>query len=607
MKNTIQKIILFAAVLFSAGFTVSAANAQQQVVFGPPPPEGDHIVGTQWVPEGQSALIYEFTDSIQEHYRRNSGAISWTTWMRFLAINNAPVTITNNLPVFQISATEMREIQPGDNLILYDQLEQSHNLTLIVYIRADNEYGLAMSLSVAINPMPLSPPNIFLNSLTFRSTSQPAATNIRPVNIILPDCTGGATLNGNVCECATDALPILQDDGGNSFSCRAPNSATECPDEFFNNAVSPARCDPIPTCDTTTELNTGTNMCDCRTGFSGRVSPTMCERNAADCTGATPVLFNGICVAACESDEARNAAGNCVPNPANCEANAITNPDDDMNCICIDDMHQFVAGSTTECEPIPATCGANAINDPNDNTMCVCVDEMHRFVEGSTTMCEPNSQDNMEETEMGNEMETEMEESQNPQPQPQNIGSGRPKEFAYIGAGVFIIGFAASYIAGGDFPIFTYSPDFGYSLTESGYSANVGGRADFRKDNWHLYYFANQTNANGEFDDFRYTSGGRYNGDLFAAAFSESVAGETANYNFSLSADVDGRLVDFSPVYRLHSEYDKGEFSTRNELNLQGNFRYDGWTIRPSAGFRWENANDFSENARFQINAIHRF
>ena len=610
MKKSIQKIILFAAVLFSAGFTVSAANAQQQVVFGPPPPEGDHIVGTQWVPEGQSALIYEFTDSIQEHYRRNSGAISWTTWMRFLAINNAPVTVTNNLPVFQISATEMREIQPGDNLILYDQLEQSHNLTLIVYIRADNEYGLAMSLSVAINPMPLSPPNIFLNSLTFRSTSQPAATNIRPVNIILPDCTGGATLNGNVCECATDALPILQDDGGNSFSCRAPNSATECPDEFFNNAVSPARCDPILNCDTATTDRNG-NVCDCKTGFSERVSPTMCERNATDCTGATPDLFNGNCVAACQPDEARNAAGNCVPNPANCEANAITNPDDDMNCICIDDMHQFVAGSTTECEPIPATCGANAINDPNDNTMCVCVDEMHRFVDGSTTICELISEDNMEETEMenemGNEMETEMEESQNPQLQPQNIGSGRPKEFAYIGAGVFIIGFAASYIAGGGFPIFNYSPDFAYSITESGYYANVGGRADFRKDNWHLYYTANQTNSGGEFADFRYTSGGRYNGDLFAAAFSESVAGETANYNFSLSADIDGRLVDFSPVYRLHSEYDKGEFSTRNELNLQSNFHYDGWTINSSAGFRWENTKDFADNARFQINAIHRF
>ena len=118
--------------------------------------------------------------------------------------------------------------------------------------------------------------------------------------------------------------------------------------------------------------------------------------------------------------------------------------------------------------------------------------------------------------------------------QPQNNGSGRPKEFAYIGAGVFIVGFAATYISGGGFPIFTYSPDFGYSLTESGYSANVGGRADFRKDNWHLYYSANQQNANGNFADFRYTSGGKYTADFWTATFSESVSGETADYNFSL-------------------------------------------------------------------------
>ena len=289
--------------------------------------------------------------------------------------------------------------------------------------------------------------------------------------------------------------------------------------------------------------------------------------------------------------------------PATCGDNAERNSDDITMCVC-NSGHQFVADSTTTCEPIPATCGENAMIDPNDNTMCVCENtETHEFVDGSTTMCKLISEDNMEETEM----ENEMEESQNQQTQPQNNGSGRPKEFAYIGAGVFIIGFAASYIAGGGFPIFTYSPDFGYSLTESGYSANVGGRADFRKDNWHLYYSANQQNANGNFADFRYESGGKYTADFWTATFSESVSGETADYNFALSANLRGEIWKISPVYRLHSEYEKGETETQNELNLQGNFRYNRWTILPSAGFRWENANDFSENARFQINAIHRF
>ena len=303
----------------------------------------------------------------------------------------------------------------------------------------------------------------------------------------------------------------------------------------------------------------------------------------------------------CPADEF-DTGTSCVAIP-NCDT-ATTQLNTATNmCECLDETHRFVDGSTTMCEIPPATppaanCGDNAINDPNDNTMCVCENtETHEFVDGSTTMCELKPGDNTE--------------TQNPTTQiPQNRSDNKKRRAESINTatGLLAVGVIAVFLAGG-VPSFNMSPDFGYSITESGYYANIGGRADFRKDNWHLYYTANQTNSGGEFADFRYTSGGRYNGDLFAAAFSESVAGETANYNFSLSADWTGQNphINVNPVYRLHSEYDKGEFSTRNELNLQGNFRYDGWTINSSAGFRWENANDFSENARFQINAIHRF
>ena len=414
--------------------------------------------------------------------------------------------------------------------------------------------------------------------------------------------------DGN-CDCAFDTQ--IQVDTEN---CRAAESLEECMDEgfmYFDTITGECTdTDPAPTCTDNARLNEARTSCECDPAFpilvqiDGRNVFSCRARMNEDCTGATPDLFNGVCVAACESDEARNAAGNCVPNPANCEANAITNPDDDMNCVCIDDMHRFVEGSMKACEPIPAMCGANAINDPDDNTMCVCENtETHQFVDGSTTICELISEDNMEETEM----ENEMEESQNQQTQPQNNGSGRPKEFAYIGAGVFIVGFAASYIAGGGFPIFTYSPDFGYSLTESGYYANVGGRADFRKDKWHFYYSANQQNANGNFADFRYTSGGKYTADFWTATFSESVSGETADYNFALSANLQNGIWKISPVYRMHSEYADNEFDTQNSLNLQSEFRYNNWQIRPSAGFQWQKFSDFANSGRFQINAIHRF
>ena len=284
---------------------------------------------------------------------------------------------------------------------------------------------------------------------------------------------------------------------------------------------------------------------------------------------------------------------------------------DRITCECPAD--EFDTG--TSCVAIP-NCDTATTELNTGTNMCECLDETHRFVDGSTTTCELISQDDNTETENPQDGNTETgtnppDETQNPTTQiPQNRSDNKKRRAESINTatGLLAVGVIAVFLAGG-VPSFNMSPDFGYSITESGYYANVGGRADFRKDNWHLYYSANQTNANGEFADFRYTSGGEYKTDLFAAAFSESVAGETANYNFSLSADWTGQNphINVNPVYRLHSEYDKGEFSTRNELNLQGNFRYNGWTINSSAGFRWENTNDFAENARFQINAIHRF
>ncbi len=360
------------------------------------------------------------------------------------------------------------------------------------------------------------------------------------------------------CDCLVVARDItenaIQMTIAYSFTAADAGSMTTCGTVFETDV-----CDG-----TTATVNEARTACECATdelpiletgGLSCRA------RMDEDCTGETPDLVDGVCVAACESDERRNDAGVCEPTPP-----------------------------TT---PTPPTlnCDAESTTGQNGNE-CTCKDGYTERV--NPEMCRMPTTENME-----------MEESQNSQPQ--NNGSGRPKEFAYIGAGVFIVGFAATYISGGGFPIFTYSPDFGYSLTENGYSANVGGRADFRKDKWHFYYSANQQNANGDFADFRYESGGKYTADFWTATFSESVSGETADYNFSLSANLRGEIWKISPVYRMHSEYADNEFDTQNSLNLQSEFRYNNWQIRPSAGFQWQKFSDFANSGRFQINAIHRF
>ncbi|MGI9298407.1 MAG: hypothetical protein ACR2QC_11005 [Gammaproteobacteria bacterium] len=183
----------------------------------------------------------------------------------------------------------------------------------------------------------------------------------------------------------------------------------------------------------------------------------------------------------------------------------------------------------------------------------------------------------------------------------------KARDLAVIGLGVGVVGFMAAYLSGGDFSLFNFAPDYGYSLTESGYAYNVGGRLNFRKDGWHLYYAAGQGTANGEFGDFRYESGGKYTADFWAAAFSETVQGETADYRFSLSADYHGGIWKVSPTYRLHSHFAEAEFETQNSLNLQGELLWNRWTISPSAGFRWESADEFGDNARFNLSAVRRF
>ncbi len=160
---------------------------------------------------------------------------------------------------------------------------------------------------------------------------------------------------------------------------------------------------------------------------------------------------------------------------------------------------------------------------------------------------------------------------------------------------------------GGDANAFAFSPDYGYSITESGYAYNFGGRVDFRKENWRLYSAAGQGNANGDFGDLRYESGGEYTADFWTAAFSETIRGDTTDWRFSLSAKADGGIWRLSPTYRFHSRLEDDETETANSLNLEGILRYNRWTISPSAGFNWRRPKEFGDNARFNLSAVRRF
>ena len=185
-----------------------------------------------------------------------------------------------------------------------------------------------------------------------------------------------------------------------------------------------------------------------------------------------------------------------------------------------------------------------------------------------------------------------------------NAGGGGSSGAGAIIGGVAVVGGLIWLLSsGGEEGEFNFSHDFGYSATESSYSANIGGQMDFRKDNWHLYF-----SGDGSIDGkFRYQSGGSYTADFWTAEFSESVSGKTADYDLSLSSDFGSGIWKLSPTYRLHSEYADNEFDTQNSLNLESEFRYNNWEIRPTAGFNWREFGEFANSGTFRINAVHRF
>ena len=172
----------------------------------------------------------------------------------------------------------------------------------------------------------------------------------------------------------------------------------------------------------------------------------------------------------------------------------------------------------------------------------------------------------------------------------------------YAAGGVAIIGLLLLASSGYAEDAWTFTPRYDIS-SGSGFSANAGGRWDFHKDEWHLY-FSGDGSTNGKFN---YQSGGSYTADFWTAEFSESVSGKTADYDLSLSSDFGSGIWKLSPTYRLHSEYADNEFDTQNSLNLESEFRYNNWQIRPTAGFNWREFGEFADSGTFRINAVHHF
>ena len=111
--------------------------------------------------------------------------------------------------------------------------------------------------------------------------------------------------------------------------------------------------------------------------------------------------------------------------------------------------------------------------------------------------------------------------------------------------GALAIGVLSYLLSDGTLLGYSATPDFGYSLTESGYSINAGGRVELPQDSLAFVLDGGARKASTATSAISAIHrGGKWQGDIFAAAFSEKVQGETADYDLSLSANCDGRHLE---------------------------------------------------------------
>ena len=451
-----------------------------------------------------------------------------------------------------------------------------------------------------------------------------------------PNCTDNATLNGDetACECLNSAFPILRNNE-NTFFCSAED-AMDCTEEkpFFDNNACVATCpDDRPL--------TESDGITCR------------PIAAADCgQNNMPDFYDGsMCVADCGDSfvNPANAGETCRPIAEVLATVSVSPTYTAESC----ERAGWISSITINSEKteVAEVCGIPVVrNDSATVTVAAAAEfaplQFPENVNANECIIRKSAGFDAAENMPDCDDENLFGDDGFPQmPADFNIATDRliivvvadgrnriffndneiriavapPRnndaEVAIIGA----VGVAMAMYAIADFlhdgrpaDAFAFSPEFGYRISENDYFIRAGGKIEYAvNEKLRMQWSAGQTNTGGDFGDFRYLSKAEYKADFWAATFSESVSGKTADYDFALSADLQNGIWKISPVYRMQSEWKESDSGikteTQNELNLESEFRYNNWQIRPSAGFKWENFGNFTENGKLQMNAVYRF
>lgn len=176
-----------------------------------------------------------------------------------------------------------------------------------------------------------------------------------------------------------------------------------------------------------------------------------------------------------------------------------------------------------------------------------------------------------------------------------------------IGAGaVVVLGLAYFIFADGDADAFTFNPQASYSMKDGVEFYRYGSRLEFRKDEWTMWWTADQSQGGNSSEEFRYGFGGRWTGEFLQAEAGAEAAEDSADVRGLLRTEWELANWTVRPSYRFTASELEEKWRVENALDLSAEMHQAGWRIRPSV-----NANLFGDSidndANFRLRLTREF
>ena len=152
------------------------------------------------------------------------------------------------------------------------------------------------------------------------------------------------------------------------------------------------------------------------------------------------------------------------------------------------------------------------------------------------------------------------------------------------GAGILLIGLAYVAFADGDPSAFHITPKASFRIEDDIPRHSYGARMEINKDEWTLWWTADESSVGDADGVFGFGYGGEWNRDALHASASVYTDMEEDVSELRAGLRTEWTLSNWTvrPAYRFRAEVERGEWTFENGLDLAAQLSQAGWIIRPS-------------------------